>query len=284
MTDIGLADNLDLGTANEPAAGDNREVVQVVRQEGDVNKLGEKPEGIPDEFWDATAKDINKTALIDAYKAKEKQALDLRKIISKGTQNVPEKVDGYKLELAQEVAKFAPEGDPAVDVARTAALEAELSVDQFNKFVGKYLGGLNEIQMLTLPEPELTPEQQAAESKKFFDGEMEKLGDTGKKHFEEFNTIMREGLARGSFVDEDKEIYKDIMRSADHVRFMKKMSNMLASRPSTSLGIPNNHVIQEGQLTREELQAMQGDPKYQNDAGHKKIMEGYRKLEAQGRL
>jgi hypothetical protein len=285
MTDTGLADNLDLGTAGAPPPeAEPRTTVEVVRKVDDVGKPSEKPEGIPDEFWDATAKDINKTALIEGFKQKDKIATDLRKIISKGTQNVPEKVDGYKLELAQEIAKFAPEGDPAIEVARAAALEAGLSIDQFNKFVGKYLGGLNEKQMLALPEPKLTPEQEAAETKKFFDAEMEKLGDVGKKHFEEFNTIMKEGLARGSFTDQDKETYKDIMRSAEHVRFMKKMANMLTSRPSTSLGIPNNHVIAEGQLTREELQAMQADPKYQNEAGHKKIMEGYRKLEAQGRL
>lgn len=276
MIDIGLADNLDLGDAGAVDAVNN--------PPAPIPQEGNKPEGIPDEFWDATSKKINETALLEGYKLKDKQYLDIRKVVSKGAQNVPEKVDGYKLELAQEIAKFAPEGDPAIDVARTAALEAGLSIDQFNKFVGKYLGGLNEKQMLAEPTPQLTPEQEAAENKKFFDAEMEKLGDTGKAHFEEFNTIMKEGLARGSFTNEDKETYKDIMRSAEHVRFMKKMSIMLTSRPSTALGIPNAHVIQAGELTREELQAMQADPKFQNEAGHRKIMEGYRKLEAQGRL
>ena len=136
MTDAGLADNLDLGTAAAPPAADTREVVTAVRQEADVTKLNEKPEGIPDEFWDATAKDINKTALIEGYKTKEKQYLDVRKIISKGAQNVPEKVDGYKLELEQSIAKFAPEGDPSIEVARAAALEAGLSIDQFYIFFG----------------------------------------------------------------------------------------------------------------------------------------------------
>src|SRR3990167_1106663 len=285
MTDVGLADNIDLGTACAPPAVDTRDVTtKVVDVRTSDIKPGEKPEGIPDEFWDATAKKINETALLEGYKSKDKQALDMRKIISKGTQNVPEKPEGYKLELAQEIAKFAPEGDPALGIAREAALEAGISQDSFNKFINRYLGGLNEKKMIAEPEPKLTPEQEAAESKKFYDSEMEKLGDSGKKHFEEFNTIVREGLARGSLSEEDKEIYKDIMRGAAHVRFMKKLANIISLRPSTSLGIPNEHVIQKGQLTREELQAMQADPKYRNEAGYKKIMEGYRNLEAQGRL
>lgn len=286
MSDLGLADNIDLGTAEAAPVADAREVVTAVRQEGDVGKLGEKPEGIPDELWDATAKDVNKTALIEAYKAKEKQYLDVRKVISKGAQNVPEKVEGYKLELEQSIAKFAPEGDPAIEVARAAALEAGLSIDQFNKFVGKYLGGLNEKQMIAEPVVPLTPEQEAAESKKYFDGEMEKMGDSGKKYFEEYNTMMREGLARGSFTARHTEIYKDVMRSADHVDFFKAWNYMVTSRPSTSsYGIPNNHVIQEGQLTREELAAMGADPRMQTDPAFRaKRDKGYRDLEAQGRL
>ena len=285
MSDLGLADDLDLGTANAEPTPDTREVTtQEVTRTAVVNP-GEKPEGIPDEFWNATDKKINEAALLEGYKSKDKQALDMRKIISKGAQNVPENVEGYKLELDQNIAQFAPVGDPAIEVARNAALEAGLSVDQFNKFIGKYLGGLNEKQMLELPEPELTPEQIAAENKKFYDAEMEKLGDSGKKNFEEFNTIMKEGLARGSFTDDDKEIYKDIMRSADHVRFMKKMSTMLTSRPSTSLGIPNNNVIESGQLTREELAAMGADPRMHSDPAFRaKRDAGYRALEAQGRL
>lgn len=285
MSETGLADSLDLGVAADaPKPEETRVITEVVRNEADVVKLNERPEGIPETLWDDKAKDINKTALIEAYKQKDKQTLDLRKIISKGEQNVPPKPEDYKLELDQTLAKFAPEGDPAIEVAKTAALEAGLSLDQFNKFVKGYLGGLNAKQMIAEPVPELTPEQEAAENKKFFDAEMEKLGDTGKAHFEEFNTIMRDGLAKGSFTDADKEIYKDIMRSADHVRFMKKMANTLTTRPSTSLGIPSAHVVADGQLTREELQAMQADPKYQNESGYKKIMEGYRKLEAQNRL
>ena len=95
---------------------------------------------------------------------------------------------------------------------------------------------------------------------------------------------MKEGLARGSFTKRHTEIYKDVMRSADHVDFFKAWNHAVTSRPSSSFGIPNNHVIAAGDLSREELQAMQADPKYQNEAGHKKIMEGYRKLEAQGQL
>lgn len=256
-------------------------------QDFDVRDEQAKPEGLPDDFWDEEKKSLKTSALIEGYKQKEKIATDLRRIIStKGSALPPSKPEEYKIEVKDnELAVFVKDDNPLVASARKAALEAGLSTEQFNKFINRYLGEQKEKNLLSQPEPVKTPEQLEQERKEYYDSEMTKLGNTGKVHFEEFNTVIRDGKKAGSFNDKDVEIYKDIMYSADHVRFMKKFITVYSSRPSSSLGVPSDTIISEGMLTREELAAMGADPRMQTDPAFRaKRDAGYRALEAAGKL
>ena len=71
--DVGLADGADLGTKDDVAAPekDSRDVIEKVRAEEDVTV--ERPEGLPEDLWDAKANDVKKTALVDSYLKEQKR-------------------------------------------------------------------------------------------------------------------------------------------------------------------------------------------------------------------
>lgn len=246
-----------------------------------------KPDGLPEDFWDSEKKALKTDILVEEYKKKDKIATDLRRILStKGSGLPPEKIEEYKVEAVnKDLASYTSDTNPAIGSARKAAMAAGLSTEQFNKFINGYLGDLKDNGLLQAPEPEKTPEQQAQESKEYRESEMKKLGVAGKAHFEEFNDTIRVGLESGAFTEKDRDVYKDIMRSADHVRFMKKFITVYGGRPSTGLGVPTDAVISEGMLTRQELALMGQDPRIKTDMTFRKKWEdGYKRLEAAGKL
>lgn len=253
----------------------------------EVRTTPSRPDGLPEDFWDEQTKSLKTDALIEGYKQKDKIATDLRRIISTKSGGLPpSKIEEYKIETKDsEIAAFTKDDNPSIASARKAALAAGLSTEQFNKFVNGYLGDLKEQKLLREPEQTKTPEQLEQEKKEYYESEMAKLGSSGKAHFEEFNVLMRDGRRAGSFNDKDVEIYKDIMYSAEHVRFLKKFVTLYAGRPSSGLGVPSDTIIAEGMLTREELAAMGADPRMQTDPAFRaKRDAGYKALEAAGKL
>lgn len=288
-TDTGLADGIDETTKNiTPPAPDNREVKEVVRNEADVTKPGERPEGLPDELWNAEAKDINKAALLEAYQKEQKRVLDLRKTISKGIPKAPEKVEDYKLELEEDVKAFAPEGDPAVKVFTDVAHKHGLSQEQYKGVMNDYLKGLKAAGLAepkTVETPEQKESREAAEVKDFLAQEEKKLGDDGVRTLNEISSIVSDGFKNGSLNKDDLEAFKNAAFDANGVRFLKKFMTVAAKLPSNGHHIPNNHALNEGLMTREELDAMGLDPRMKTDPSFReKRTNGYKALDARGAL
>lgn len=282
-------------TENTEAASNESSSTSLVDLDlSDVHKDGQlpeqqeaptRPEGIPDELWDAESNDIKRDELIKAYQSEAKQKADLRKALSKKGGVPAESEEDYKLELDDSLKEFVPDDDPALDSARKAAFDAGLTPEQFNKFVGQYMAGLKEGNLLQSAEPRLTEEEQAtlqaAEDQKFRDEQLAILGEQGQKDLQMLSNEVKALYTKGSLTDEDIEAFREAAFDAKGVRMMAKLMNIKRGRDV----IPTEHAIQSNSLTKDELDAMGMDPRMKTDpAFRKRRSEGYRKLEQSGML
>ena len=147
-----------------------------------------KPEGFPDDFWDAEKKAPSIDKLYNSYAQEKKRAEGLRVKLSKGEFDgkAPEDIKEYTLELSDELKTLVPEGDPMFEAARKAAKEAGLPKEAFSKFMMPVLTTLAELSAAA--NTPKSPEEQAAERSL----EISKLGPNGGRVVE----------AVGSFIDQ----------------------------------------------------------------------------------
>lgn len=284
MTDASLTDDVNLGNKDDvnPPAQDPRHLEN--RDEG--NKFA-RPEGFPDELWDSKTNDVNKTALIDAYNKESKKAKDLRDIIAKSSHKAPESADKYTFEISDDIKEIVGADNPAFDVFKKAAFAHGLSPEQAKGVVNDYLKGLKEGNLFAAPaEAAPTAEQMEAEAKSWREAEKKKLGEEGQRTFEGLNNAFAAAYKNGSFTDGDKEAYMNAVYNADGVHFVEKLVS-LARSGKFGLGdpIPTKHMLDEGVLTKEQLDNMGSDPRMKTDPEfRKKRSEGYKLLEKKGML
>lgn len=279
----GLIDNEELGSTKkgvEDVKADNRETKTIEVRVDDTPK--ERPEGLPDAAWNIEKNEINNTALIEEYKKELKQKQDLRKALSKGKPEVPTTAEEYEITFDEETAKFIPDGDPATDIFKKLAHEQGLSKEQVQNIASGYMAEVVKLQQeqgVVAPQSQEEIEQ---ENKKFRTEQMAILGDEGKRTMEAMSARIAALYEKGSLNEDDKEAYKNAAYDAKGVLFLQK----LMSLPHDTVNfIPNSNVLNEGQATKEALDAMGADPRMETDpAFRKKRSDGYKELEARGAL
>lgn len=284
MTEVsgGLVDNIEVDEQQDAPEVDSREVREVVRVESEDNKpITEKPEDLPDAFWNDKEGSINTQALTEQYQKDQKRITDLRKTISKGTGGTPaESVDDYVVEFDDTASQYVPEDDAALGVAKKAALDAGIPVEKFKEFAPKYINGLIEAGLLNESALPKTEEQERAELDQHRDEQMKLLGDGGERIINRLTDRVSTLYNKGSLNKDDLEAFKEAAFDAKGVLFLEKWINLHSSERS----IPTDHVLDEGMATKEELDAMAADPRMSDPAFRAKRTAGYKALEARGAL
>jgi len=107
-----------------------------------------KPEGFPDDFWDAEKNTPAVDKLYKEFQNRDKIAKDLRVKLSRGefTGKAPEDINEYTVELSEELKPLIPDGDPLFAAARQAAKDAGLPKEAFGKFMQPIVAKLAELQ------------------------------------------------------------------------------------------------------------------------------------------
>lgn len=197
-----------------------------------------KPEGFPDDFWDAEKNTVKVDSLYDAFKNRDKIAKDLRVKLSRGEfeGKAPEDIKEYTLDLKEEIKGLIPEDDRLLARAREVAKEAGLPKEAFAKFMQPMIEEVIAMQQEATREP--TPEElELAEeqAKLAKEEEIAKLGAGGKVMVQAVNGLIATLSAEGFFSEQDVVDARRMVYDAGTLRVMNKLRTRL--QPS---GVPIN--------------------------------------------
>lgn len=185
---------------------------------------GEKPEGFPDEYWDAENNSVNAQALFEGLKKQEKIAKDLRAKMGKGDHKPPEKPENYKLELSEELQELVPEDDPLLKAARERAHSVGMSQEAFQTFVADIVGDMAKISEDMADENSPANEEARAE---YIKEQIKQIGPNGPQVLRSVQSWANELKAEGVFNEQDVEtMLEEGLTSAR----MVQMFNRLRSR------------------------------------------------------
>lgn len=202
----------------EPPANDS--LLDVV-QSANIFANG-KPEGFPDDFWDAEKKTPVAEKLYEAYNHEKNRAEGLRKKLSKGEfeGGAPEDVKDYVVEMDEAMKAIVPDGDPLFEAAREAAKQAGLPKEAFAKFMGPVLAKL----------AELSPKEPTAEEMATYKAaELEKLGPSGLKVAANVKAFIGELEAKGVLMADDVKAVQGMITNADQLRAFNRIRNAMTN-------------------------------------------------------
>ena len=208
---------------------------------------GERPEWLPDRFWD----DDNGAD----YEGLAKSQQELYKKLRNGKHEAPE--DGaYDLKF---VGDKISEDDELMTKFKTMASDRGLTQDDFESIVGLVLD--------TMPETQEGPEE------KFdMDAEMAKLGPNAEAIT---NGLVKwaEGLVRqGAWTGEDFEEFKVFGGTANGFRALNRLRNYYGEKDIPVHVTPDA----EAMPTEGELREMVADPRYNTDSAfRRKVTEAF---------
>lgn len=193
-----------------------------------------KPEGFPDDFWDA---DKNAPAVDKLYKEfqnRDKIAKDLRVKLSRGefTGQAPADINEYIVELSDELKPIVPDGDPLFDAARQAAKDAGLPKEAFSKFMTPIISKLAELKA----QQDQGPSE--AEIEQFRSEEIAKLGPAGTKVVSAVGAFIDQLHSGGTFSDAEAATAKAMANSAEAVKVLNKLRMMSGAPDQVPVEIP----------------------------------------------
>jgi hypothetical protein len=240
-SDAGLLDSVSIADENEvqqnPVA---TEIDHKVAPEEDDGPL-ERPDWWPENFWkkDNSEPDLEGIA---------KSWMDLRKQISQGKHKPPE---GGNYDTA--VFGDIPEDDPVRSHVLGWAKEYGISQAAFDKLVGDVvaMGGEQQVQA----------QRSLAEEKAA-------LGPNADAIINGMTDWARGLVRKGVWGKDDFEEFKVFGGTAKGILALSKLREAYEGTR-----IPKDSVPVEGAPSKEELYAMVGDPKYQNDPAYRAKVE-----------
>lgn len=181
-----------------------------------------KPEGFPDDFWDADKNAPVTEKLYEAYTHEKNRAEGLRKKLSKGEfeGGAPEDIKEYVVELDDNLKTIVPDGDPLFEAAREAAKQAGLPKDAFAKFVKPVIAKI----------AELAPKEPTAEEVQAYKAaELEKLGPSGLKVAANVKAFIGELEAKGVLLADDVKAVQGMITNADQLRAFNRIRNAMTN-------------------------------------------------------
>ena len=216
-------------------------------QPQETQETVERPEYIPEKFWDTDRNEVNVEALGSSYKSLEsklgQRTEDLGKSIREDIENniksnIPK--NGYEL-----VTPDIPEGVevnlnpelPLVEWWNEFAQNKGLSQDDFNAGVKAFVdNAVNDI-----------PNK---------DSEILSLGDNGKERVEAVDLWAKKNLTTDGY-----KSVANIATTADNVKALEEMMNLTKDRP-----MPSEDTAIDVAPSENDLRSMMRDPRYWDDA------------------
>lgn len=203
---------------------------------------GEKPEWMPDQFWDAeNGPDLESMA---------KSYQELRAKMSSGKHKAPK--DG-KYDVASLKDHGVADDDPLLNQFSEFAIENGLSQDQFDQITQMYMSQMSEM----MDQIETNKEQEIA-----------KLGPRADKVINSLNTWLGKMSSSGTLAPEEVDA---ITRAASNADFIKALNKIRASYGEQT--IPDVSVQEGTSTTKADLDAMVGDPRYGKYMAYTQMVE-----------
>lgn len=267
-------------TNDQAQAPANRSLLEMGEQsndnstanDGDENTfsnktVAERPEGLPEDLWDYDNATFQGDKLYDAYQAEAKKALGLRQKLSEGLPKPPEKPDDYVIEIPQEVSEYIKEDDATLAVVRQAAHSTGLSGEQLQTFVGLYLKGLAEGNLVNA-EQGMSEEDIAQRDAEYITQEKAKLGANADQVIDSLRTWGVGLQNNGVLSEEDRQTLLHMGNSAAEVRVLSKL-RALTGEPT----MPVRASDATGMPSPEELQSLVNKPEYKTDPSFRADVE-----------
>lgn len=194
-----------------------------------------KPEGFPDDFWDAEKKAPIVDKLFQAYNANTARMEGLRTKLAKGEfeGKPPEDIKEYVLELDEKLKDFVKDDDPMLNAAREAAKASGLPKEVFNKFISPVVAKLAELSA-GQQEAEPTPEEIEASRME----EVAKLGPTGQRIVDAVASFISEMEAGGTLSKDEAAAARNMCNSADNARVLNKLRMSVAGHGDVPIEVP----------------------------------------------
>jgi len=201
---------------------------------------GDKPEWLPDKFWDDDAG--------PDYEALAKSQNELYKKLRAGKHLAPDEGE-YDLKF---IGERIPEDDDLLTRFKTIATDRGLTQDDFEQIVGMVLE--------TMPENKEAPEEK-------FDRDVEvaKLGPKGEDIITGIEKWGKHLVESKVWTGQDYNEFQIWGGTAEGVRALTRLRQFYGEKTIPVHAVPDGDTA----LTDSELQSMMADPRYETDAGYR---------------
>lgn len=225
-----------------------------------------KPEGLPDNFWDAESNQIKTDDLIKAYTTESARAKGLRDKLAKGAGGAPETVDEYEI-TAPEGFEFTENDADVLNAAKQAGLAAGLTNDQINKFVQHYMLKAQDL----LPQ-ELSAEEQKAQEAAYQQEEFKKIGPNAGIIVQAVAGMRETLVNKGILSADEAEVFNGMITTAAQLKVMNSLRSFIGigDEIPANAGLTPNGLMSDGEIYNliGSKEYMSGDP-----AVHRKVEE-----------
>ncbi len=206
-----------------------------------------KPEGFPDELWDADKNQPKADLLYQKMQDAEARAKGLRDKLAKGEGKPPKDAKEYTVDAGEKGKALVKDDDPLLAEAQKIAHELKIPKETYGKFMGKLTDFLaDHIEKLQENPPELTPEQKAEIRQK----EYAKIGTNAPQIIKAVETWGRELKAQGQFSEDDLAAFKSMALTGEQVRVLNKLRALAGGGKSLPMdfsgdGLPSDSEISD---------------------------------------
>lgn len=235
----------------------------------------ERPEGIPEEFWDETSGSYKSDAILKAYESEKEKALSYRRKLSGGLHNIPEDMSEYEIDESWDIKT-----DDDANRMKLIAHEAGLTKEQFNSVMSKYLElyGYDSDAYKEVwgdREIEVSPEVIAQREKEYLAEEMKKLGPDGPQVVSNIRSWGRSLMKQGAIDQETFNVMMSMGTNAAQVKALDQLRNISGHIAS----IPARIGDDVGGMTREEVDQLIASPDYEtNPVKQRQVREYFERV------
>lgn len=245
--------------------------VDVFETKADETPKVQRPEDLPEQFWDEEKGVFKADELYDEYKKEKDKSLGLRQKLSKGQPVPPESPESYQLDAEKmaEAGLSIQDDDPGLNIFKQVAFDNGLDQEKFEKIFTEYMEAAlesKEIQEMNQPQDPSEEDQQA-----YIDSEIKKLGDNAQGQIQGIKNWFQQLHYDGVLSRDDLETAQNMGMNAKEIRVLGALR-----QSAGNLGIPEISTLIDGAPSEQEIQRMISSPEYGSDPVlQKKVTDFY---------